>query len=345
MAAAVKVAGADAKVAPGTKAVEEYASEPLVVERLETVYRYAADGTGSREITAVTRIQADSAARDYGVLSVPFAGSDERVQILYLRVRHGDGTVVETPATDMMEMLQAVTQAAPFYRDLKMAQIPVRSLRAGDRLEYQVKVVRTRAEAKEDGRVGAIFGQRSFATGVVVLDERLELHFPLALDKHTLLAALLTTEGFRPSAVLIGAGIRIDEEVPSPASFNHLITQMGVKNKAGAEERVWLDTTAEVAPYRMLLAPLRDKRALVIPDADVARVERTPVGLPFAPFEAKGTLDKDGTTRSHMVYTSRGDDEVQMRAVLRTVPPGKWNEFVQQLSIGIGFGRRRVMRR
>ena len=67
-------------------------------------------------------------------------------------------------------------------------------------------------------------------------------------DKHTLLAAMLEAVGVHSDAVLIGAGIRFNEAVPSPESFNHLITHASVDGKV-----VWLDTTAEVAPYGMLV--------------------------------------------------------------------------------------------
>jgi len=51
----------------------KYAAESIVGERQDTVYRYAADGTGSKEITAVLRIQSEAAARQFAVLTIPFA--------------------------------------------------------------------------------------------------------------------------------------------------------------------------------------------------------------------------------------------------------------------------------
>jgi hypothetical protein len=50
-------------------------------------------------------------------------------------------------------------------------------------------------------------------------------------DKHTLLAAMLTAAGFHPEAVLIGDGIRMNQDVPSPGAFNHLITTLPVDGK------------------------------------------------------------------------------------------------------------------
>src|SRR5207248_8909800 len=138
-------------------------------------------------------------------------------------------------------------------------------------------------------------------------------------DKHTLLAAMLNSLGLHPSAVLIGAGVRFNDAVPSPNSFNHLITTVSV-----SDQQVWLDTTAEVAPYRALLYGIRDKKALVIPDTGVALVQTTPAALPFPSFqktEALGTLDKDGISNSHLIWTMSGDEEIAVRAAFRQVSP------------------------
>ncbi|WP_185827117.1 DUF3857 domain-containing protein [Edaphobacter aggregans] len=132
-------------------------------ERQDTVYRYAADGTGSKEITAVLRIQSEAAARQFGGLDDSILrGSNERVEIDYVRVRKADGSVVETPAADAQE----VTRQAPFYSDLKEKQLPVRNLRVGDKLEYKARIVGTKAEAP-----GEFWGQESLGYGIVVLDE------------------------------------------------------------------------------------------------------------------------------------------------------------------------------
>ena len=458
----------------GEKAADRaatYAAESLVGERQDTVYRYAPDGTGSKEITAVLRMQSEAAVRQFGVLTLPFASSNERIEIDYVRVRKPDGSVVETPAADAQEMPQEVTRIAPFYSDLKEKQLPVRNLRVGDRLEYKARILRTKAEAP-----GEFWGQESFGSGVVLLDEHIELHVPkgkyvkvwspeyapdksesgdeivyrwtgsqleptvnkdgkanikevnpegelpaiawttfkswedvgtwyrgLELDrmvadadvkakvseltagkttdeervralygyvatqvryigvafgvgryqphqasevlrnqygdckdKHTLLAAMLTSAGFHPEAVLIGAGIRMNEELPSPGAFNHLITAVPVDGK-----QVWLDATAEIAPYQVLVPVIRDKQALVIPETGASKIERTPAALPFAAFGrfvGNGTLSKDGTMKAQIEYTSRGDEELVLRAVLRQVPPGQWDQMVQQLSQGMGFG-------
>jgi len=155
-------------------------------------------------------------------------------------------------------------------------------------------------------------------------------------DKHTLLAAMLSAAGIQSDAVLIGAGIRFNPAVPSPAVFNHLITHLTV-----AGQPVWLDTTAEIAPYRMLYAVIRDKQALVIPALATAHLDRTPADPPFTSFQtmdAVGTLDKDGVSHSRLTFVVRGDTELAVRNAFHQTSPGQYNQIVQQLSYGIGYG-------
>jgi tetratricopeptide (TPR) repeat protein len=154
-------------------------------------------------------------------------------------------------------------------------------------------------------------------------------------DKATLLTAMLGALGLPSDAVLIGDGVRFNEAVASPASFNHLITRV----KVGGNE-VWLDATQEVAPYKVLLAELRDKPALVVPETGAATIERTPKELPFPAvilWKAVGTLTKDGTTESHITLSTRGDDEVIFRAVVHQVPPANYDELAQKLAQNFGY--------
>jgi len=157
-------------------------------------------------------------------------------------------------------------------------------------------------------------------------------------DKHTLLAALLRAEGFRPSAVLIGAGIDLNDKAPMPGAFNHLITLVDVDGVP-----VWLDTTTEVAPYRVLLPTLRDKLALVVPakgGPEVPYLAKTPAELPFAAVDRyEGTFDlaKDGTTKGNVAVTMRGDDEVVMRYAIRQVARTMWDQLGQSYVANAGF--------
>jgi len=91
-------------------------------------------------------------------------------------------------------------------------------------------------------------------------------------DKHTLLASLLEAAGVQAYPALINSTHALDPDVPSPSQFDHVITAVPRANGF-----IWLDTTAEVAPYGYLLSPLWDKQALVIPTDKSATLITTPV--------------------------------------------------------------------
>jgi transglutaminase-like putative cysteine protease/tetratricopeptide (TPR) repeat protein len=458
----------------------DYSRESAIIEHLDRVYTYAADGTGSRDITGLVDIRNQAAVKAWSVLSFPFASSSEHVTIDYVRVRRPDGTVLPTPATDAQELPAAVTREAPFYSDLKEEQIPVRSLREGDHVEYHFHIVRTRPEAPNH-----FWGEENFFTptsATVILSETLELHIPKdayaniwspklkpttsdtpservyrwqsaqlqpiagkdhnallrmekdpalldetephlptvawtnfhswaevgawyramegtrtdpdddirakvkeltagkdtdeakaraiygyvgpqvryigvafgigryqphqasevlsnqygdCKDKTTLLISMLSAAGIPTDAVLIGAGIAFNADVPSPGSFNHAINLAHVDGKP-----VWLDATAEVAPYRLLVPQIRGRKALVIPLSGEAHIDTTPKEPPFPAvdrFEAAGTLDDKGTSHSHLVFDLRGDSEVVFRSVVRTVSPAQWDELMQKISESMSY--------
>src|SRR5207249_5919359 len=72
------------------------------------------------------------------LLIYPFAASFETVQIPYVRVRKPDGSLVETPASDVQELDSAVSREAPMYTDQREKHVAVKSLSVGDTLEVNV---------------------------------------------------------------------------------------------------------------------------------------------------------------------------------------------------------------
>ena len=72
-------------------------------------------------------------------------------------------------------------------------------------------------------------------------------------DKHTLLESMLASIGIEADPVLINSWRKLDEEVPSPSQFDHVISYV-----EPAKMKLWLDTTPEVASFR--IAQLSDSR-------------------------------------------------------------------------------------
>jgi tetratricopeptide (TPR) repeat protein len=158
-------------------------------------------------------------------------------------------------------------------------------------------------------------------------------------DKHTLLASLLEAEGLHASSVLINSTRKLDPDVPSPSQFDHVITLLPL----GTQE-IWMDTTSEVAPFRLLAYSLRNKQALVIPPAQPAstvapHLEETPPDTPMPDTEFSkidGKINEIGKLEAHVHYEFRGDEELLLRSVFRRVPQANWQRVVENVNAGLG---------
>ncbi len=155
-------------------------------------------------------------------------------------------------------------------------------------------------------------------------------------DKHTLLASLLEAEGMHASSVLINSSRKLDPDVPSPSQFDHVITLLPMTTPP---EEVWMDTTSEVAPFRLLAYTLRRKQALVIPASGVPHLEETPADTPMPDSEVsevEGKINEIGKLEAHVHYTFRGDEELMLRSIFRRVPEAQWLRVVENVNSGIG---------
>ncbi len=158
-------------------------------------------------------------------------------------------------------------------------------------------------------------------------------------DKHTLLAALAEAIGLRAFPALISTSRKMDADVPSPSQFDHVITVIPV-----GQEWFWMDSTTGVAPFRLLSANLRHKKALVIPIAmqtdDAARLVETPADPPFTStqrVEVDGQVSELGKLTARVRYTLRGDNELDLRIVFRRAAQKQWQQLGQLLAAADGL--------
>ena len=157
-------------------------------------------------------------------------------------------------------------------------------------------------------------------------------------DKHTLLAALLKAEGISSYPVLIDSSRKLDEDVPSPAQFDHVMTLAHVRS--GGSDWTWLDSTQEVMPYGLILYQLRNKLAVVAADGADGGVRRTPADSPvksFAHFELNGKFTEFGALDATLEFTAQGDRDWPMRASYRRVPQARWDDFTKMVSANWGL--------
>jgi tetratricopeptide (TPR) repeat protein len=154
-------------------------------------------------------------------------------------------------------------------------------------------------------------------------------------DKHTLLAALLEAEGLHASSVLINSSRKLDPDVPSPSQFDHVITMLPL-----GKEEIWMDTTTEVAPFRLLSFNIRKKQALVIPESGTPHLEETPADPPFPNTQLQtvdGTVNDLGKLNARVSFVVRGDTELLMRTIFRRVPSTQWQRLVETMNSVAGL--------
>ncbi|HKE56979.1 MAG TPA: tetratricopeptide repeat protein, partial [Pyrinomonadaceae bacterium] len=153
-------------------------------------------------------------------------------------------------------------------------------------------------------------------------------------DKHTLFTAMLIASGLRAYPALMNSGRKIDGDVPSPGQFDHVISAIPV-----GSELLWADTTAEVAPFRLLSPPLRDKKALLIPANGPAHLETTPAEPPFLSSELitiDGAVNDLGKLSAQAHLTLHGDSEMLFRFMFRRTPQKNWKDLGRYLSMVSG---------
>ena len=149
-------------------------------------------------------------------------------------------------------------------------------------------------------------------------------------DKHTLLSSLLEAKGMHASSVLINSSRKLDPEIPSPSQFDHVITLLPM-----GKDEVWMDTTTEVAPFRLLSFNIRKKQGLVIPVQGTAHLEETPADPPIANTQVQtidGTINELGKLNAKVSYVVRGDTELLMRIIFRRVPNAQWQRLVENIN-------------
>ena len=153
-------------------------------------------------------------------------------------------------------------------------------------------------------------------------------------DKNTLLAALLEAEGLHSLTVLIHTYRKLDPDVPSPSQFNHAITMLSL-----GKDEIWMDTTTEVAPFRLLSYSIRKKQALVIPPGGTAHLEETPADPPMRDTEVEeidGKVDEGGRLEARVTDTLRGDSELAWRVGFRHAPTTKWQTMMEKMNKSLG---------
>lgn len=214
------------------------------------------------------------------------------------------------------------------------------------RVDTQIKVKShelIRAESSDGGKERAICTYVSQKIRDVGLPEslgRMPPRSPEAVllsgygtpqEKAALLVALLRAAGIPANAVLIPSRRALDAGLPSPSQFDQAITTF----RDGAEPAaIWIDPSAELAPFGFLPATLRGKSALLVTPEGSAKIVKTPADPPFKSKQnvaIEGKLNELGILGGTVRYALRGDTEYVLRTAFHRAPRAEWNELAQTI--------------
>src|SRR5271166_397484 len=154
-------------------APQDYSQEAYVVEHYLTSMRYENDGTGREQVDAKIKIVSESGVQGLGQLKIGYSAASDKLDVVYVRVRKPDGTVVTAQESAIQDL--TATPNAPVYTDYHEKVVSVPSLRPGDVLEYQI--VRTIVSPLAPNQFWASYNFNDIGA---VLDEQLEINVPKA---------------------------------------------------------------------------------------------------------------------------------------------------------------------
>ena len=148
-------------------------------------------------------------------------------------------------------------------------------------------------------------------------------------DERVLLGAMLNAAGIPSETAFTSYRRKLDASLPSPVQFDHLISAVPVGG-----ELIWLDPSPEVAPFRLLASPLRDKAALLVSADGSGQLVKTPADPPFVSTQdvhIEGEVSDLGKLTAHAHYTVRGDSEFVLRLAFHKTPEAQWTQLGQTI--------------
>jgi hypothetical protein len=168
--------------------------------------------------------------------------------------------------------------------------------------------------------------------------EILESGYATSEEKVRLLSILVSPKAKTTEIVMYGQRSSLENELPRPSLLSG--TLLGLTLGA---RRYFLDPSFEVAPFGLVSASLRGRKALKIrgytAETDDCFAEVS-ANLPFPAVqhvEVNADLASDGGLKAKVKYSLRGDNELLLRVAFHKTPEEKWQEVAQVLALADGF--------
>ena len=174
-------AAAQNKAAPqGKSAVAETPSEariPAQLERLETHYRFEADGSSRKEVHTIVKINSELGVRQFAQLNFDYNRAYEAVEIPLVRITHSSGGTADVLPSAITDKANPAVAETAAYQDVRVKSVRILGLEPSDTLEYRVITKVNKAPLAPN-----FWLERSFDRSGVVEQELLEIDVP-AVDK------------------------------------------------------------------------------------------------------------------------------------------------------------------
>lgn len=145
-------------------------------------------------------------------------------------------------------------------------------------------------------------------------------------DHVVLLQTLLAAKGIDSTPALIRAGAYAYTlaNAPSPHGFDHVITYLPALD-------LYVDSTAELAPFGVLPYPDAGKPVLRVATGEVARTPTANSQSSVVRTVNEVTLSPDGSAEGHTRITARGAFGVSLRDMFQNVAAGKEDQFFREI--------------
>lgn len=129
-----------------------------------------------------------------------------------------------------------------------------------------------------------------------------------------------------------------ETEIPRPSLFTGILFSW-----SDGKDKYFLDPSLEVAPFGMIRADVRGKKALSVwacKGEDTNCWVKIPEELPFASTQkvnVEASIGGDGALKARVKYAVRGDNELVLRVAFHQTAKERWKEVAGLLALSDGF--------
>ncbi len=147
--------------------------EAFVIEKMQRLYRFENDGTGSNTVTARVKVLTQAGVQALGQIVWGYNSANEKMDVVYVRLSQPDGSMSAVTPENIQDVPSQIEREAPSYTDYRERHIAIPGLRPGATLEYQIKTTTFKPLIPKHFWLDHVFNQDT-----ITLDETLQVDIP-----------------------------------------------------------------------------------------------------------------------------------------------------------------------